>query len=78
MIVVDIILTGLIIGGMYALIALGLTLQYGVARIMNLAYGEFFVAAALGAFWLYRRVAEPACRARPRPARGLRPQLGDL
>jgi len=53
MVVVDIILTGLIIGGMYALIALGLTLQYGVARIMNLAYGEFFVAAALGAFWLY-------------------------
>ena len=53
MVVVDIILTGLIIGGMYALVALGLTLQYGVARIMNLAYGEFFVAAALGAFLLY-------------------------
>src|SRR5262249_11508006 len=53
MLVVDIILTGLIIGGMYALIALGLTLQYGVARIVNLAYGEFFVAAALGAFWAY-------------------------
>ena len=53
MLVVDIILTGLIIGGMYALIAMGLTLQYGVARIMNLAYGEFFVAAALGAFWLF-------------------------
>ena len=57
MVVVDIILTGLIIGGMYALIALGLTLQYGVARIMNLAYGEFFVAAALGAFWLYTGVS---------------------
>jgi branched-chain amino acid transport system permease protein len=53
MLVVDIVLTGLIIGGMYALIALGLTLQYGVARIMNLAYGEFFIAAALSAFWLY-------------------------
>ncbi|MFL4980968.1 MAG: branched-chain amino acid ABC transporter permease [Xanthobacteraceae bacterium] len=57
MLVVDIILTGLIIGGMYALIALGLTLQYGVARIVNLAYGEFFVAAALGAFWLYTGVS---------------------
>jgi branched-chain amino acid transport system permease protein len=53
MLVVDIILTGLIIGGMYALTALGLTLQYGVARIMNLSYGEFLVAAALSAFSLY-------------------------
>jgi branched-chain amino acid transport system permease protein len=51
--VVDIILTGLIIGGMYALTAMGLTLQYGVARIMNLAYGEFVVAAALASYWLF-------------------------
>src|SRR4029453_17964333 len=53
MLVVDIVLTGLIIGGMYALTALGLTLQYGVARIMNLSYGEFLVAAALSTFSLY-------------------------
>ena len=36
------IFTGLMLGGMYALIAMGLTLQYGVARIMNLSYGEFY------------------------------------
>ena len=53
MLVVDIVLTGLIIGGIYALTALGLTLQYGVARIMNLSYGEFVVAAALSTYWLY-------------------------
>ena len=53
MLAVDIVLTGLIIGGMYALTALGLTLQYGVARIMNLSYGEFVVAAALTTYWLY-------------------------
>src|SRR6187455_1411179 len=47
------IFTGLMLGGMYALIALGLTLQYGVARIMNLSYGEFVVAAALTTYWLY-------------------------
>jgi branched-chain amino acid transport system permease protein len=50
---VDILLPGLVLGGMYALIALGLTLQYGVARIMNLSYGETLVASALAAFSLY-------------------------
>lgn len=53
MIAVDVILSGLILGGLYATVALGLTLQYGVARIMNLAYGEFLVAAAFAAWWLY-------------------------
>jgi branched-chain amino acid transport system permease protein len=48
----DIVVAGLILGGMYALTALGLTLQYGVARIMNLSYGEFLVAAAFAAYWL--------------------------
>ena len=47
------IFTGLMLGGMYALIAMGLTLQYGVARIMNLSYGEFLVAAAFASFWLF-------------------------
>jgi branched-chain amino acid transport system permease protein len=49
----DIVLSGLILGGMYALTALGLTLQYGVARIMNLSYGEFLVAAAFFAYWTF-------------------------
>ena len=49
----DIVLSGLVLGGMYALIALGLTLQYGIARIMNLSYGEFLIAAAFGALFLY-------------------------
>ena len=53
MLLFDILLPGLVLGGMYALIALGLTLQYGVARIMNLSYGESLVAAAFGALSLY-------------------------
>lgn len=53
MIALDIILSGFILGGMYAMVALGLTLQYGVARIMNLAYGEFLLAGAFAAWWLY-------------------------
>lgn len=50
---VEALLTGLTLGGMYALVAMGLTLQYGVARIMNLSYGEILVAAAFAAFWLF-------------------------
>ena len=46
-------LTGLTLGGMYALLAMGLTLQYGVARIMNLSYGELLVAAAFAALFLF-------------------------
>ena len=43
--IVDILISGLILGGMYALIAMGLTLQYGVARILNLSYGESLIAS---------------------------------
>ena len=48
----DAILSGLTLGGMYALIAMGLTLQYGVARILNLAYGEAVIAASFAAYLL--------------------------
>ncbi len=49
----DILITGLLLGGTYALIAMGLNLQYGMARIMNLANGEFLVAGGFAAFWFY-------------------------
>lgn len=42
---------GLLLGATYCLIALGLTLQYGVARIMNLAAGEWIVVGGFAAFW---------------------------
>jgi branched-chain amino acid transport system permease protein len=49
----DIIVTGLLLGGTYALIAMGLNLQYGMARIMNLANGEILVAGGFAAFWFW-------------------------
>lgn len=49
----DILVSGLLLGGTYALMALGLNLQYGVARIMNLANGEMLVLGGLAAFWLF-------------------------
>lgn len=62
---VEALLTGITLGGMYALVAMGLTLQYGVARIMNLSYGEILVAASFSVFWLFT-------------AAGLSPLLGLL
>lgn len=50
---------GLVLGGTYALIALGLTLQYGIARIMNLAYGELMIAASFGAMLLVGAGVDP-------------------
>lgn len=49
----DILITGILLGATYSLLAMGLTLQYGVARIMNLANGEMLVAGAFGAFWVF-------------------------
>ncbi|POF28400.1 branched-chain amino acid ABC transporter permease [Roseibium marinum] len=43
-------IAGLVLGGTYALVAMGLTLQYGIARIMNLAYGDMIITAAFAAF----------------------------
>ena len=56
MLFVEIVLASLMLGGLYALIAMGLTLQYGVARIMNLSHGEFMVAAAFLAYWFVTRL----------------------
>lgn len=49
----DIIVSGLLLAGTYALIAMGLNLQYGVARIMNLANGEILVLGAMAGFWVF-------------------------
>ena len=40
-------------GGIYALIAMGLSLQYGVARVLNIAHGEFIMLGAFATFSLY-------------------------
>ena len=47
----EVFLNGVLLGGMYGLVALGLNLQYGVARIINLSYGEFFMGGAFAAFF---------------------------
>ncbi len=43
----DILVTGLILGGLYALVAVGLSLQYGVGRVLNVSHGQFILVGAL-------------------------------
>ncbi len=43
----DVAIAGLLMGGIYAIIAVGFSLQYGVARVLNVSHGEFIM---LGAF----------------------------
>jgi branched-chain amino acid transport system permease protein len=42
----DILVTGLINGGVYALLAIGFSLVFGVARIVNIAHTAFYMLAA--------------------------------
>ncbi|MBP7564687.1 MAG: branched-chain amino acid ABC transporter permease [Burkholderiaceae bacterium] len=44
---------GLITGGIYALVAIGLNLQYGLMRIMNIAHGEFLMLGAFITWWAH-------------------------
>jgi len=46
----DVVVGGLTTGGIYALVALGLNLQYGLMRVLNVAHGEFLM---LGAYLTY-------------------------
>jgi len=45
-------IAGVLLGGMFALTALGLSLVLGVLRLVNLAHGDFLVVGAYGGFYL--------------------------
>ncbi len=47
---------GLLTGGIYALIAVGFGLQYGVARVLNISHGEFIMVGAFCAWTLFTQV----------------------
>ena len=43
---------GLLIGGLYGLAAAGLSLVFGVMKVLNVAHGELIMLGGYGAFWV--------------------------
>lgn len=56
---VDIMLQGVLLGGLYALFAAGLSLIFGVMRLVNLAHGDLIVLAAFVLLSLTRSLGLP-------------------
>jgi branched-chain amino acid transport system permease protein len=57
MLQLEVLVYGIVLGGVYAVMAYGLGLIYGVMRIVNLAHGAVLMLAAYGAFELHTRLA---------------------
>ena len=49
------VVSGALVGGMYAIVGIGLTLVFGVVRIVNFAHGAFLMAAAYCGWLLFDR-----------------------
>jgi len=49
----QVLLTGVLIGSVYSLVAVGLTLVWGLMDIINFAHGEFLMISMYTTFWLY-------------------------
>jgi branched-chain amino acid transport system permease protein len=52
-ILLQILVSGLLMGLIFALIAVGLTLIWGVMDILNFAHGEFLMLAMFFSFWMF-------------------------
>jgi branched-chain amino acid transport system permease protein len=54
-IVIQVILSGIMLGGIYSLISIGLTLIFGVVQIVNFAHGEFLMIGMFVTFWMWAK-----------------------
>ena len=61
----DILVTGLVNSGVYALLAVGFSLVFGVARIVNIAHTAFYMLAAYCLYVLLERFRVPPALAGP-------------
>jgi len=53
MILVQQLVLGLLVGGLYGLAAAGLSLVFGVLKVLNVAHGQLITLGGYGAFWLF-------------------------
>lgn len=51
---------GILQGGLYALMAIGLSLVFGVLRVVNFAHGEFAMLGSYGAYFAVSKMGLPA------------------
>ncbi len=63
-------LNGLFLGAIYALIALGYTMVYGVLRFINFAHGDVFMLGAFAGYYLHRALM-PVLGSLPAPVSAL-------
>jgi branched-chain amino acid transport system permease protein len=57
--IAQLITSGILVGGLYALVAVSLNLIFGVLRIINFAQGEFLMLAMYAAYWMWRLGVDP-------------------
>ena len=50
---IQLLIAGILLGGIYSLASVGLTLIFGVMKIVNFGHGEFLMIAMYISFWLY-------------------------
>lgn len=50
--VIEIVLLGIVVGGVYSLTAVGMTLILGVMRVINLAHGSFYMVGCFAAYFI--------------------------
>ena len=55
--IIQAIISGLLMGLIYALVAVGLSLIFGLMEVVNFAHGEFLMLAMFAAFWLWALAA---------------------
>ena len=52
------IINGLVLGSMYALVALGYTMVYGIINLINFAHGEVLMVGAITSWWIITNAGE--------------------